>query len=162
MDKTEEIKTVAKKIKGIHTATFSTIDEKGNIVSRPMATQEVEFDGTIWFMTSKESHKAQQIAAQPHVGISYSSDDKTKFISVSGTAELLRDEAKITEFWNDYYKAWFEGPEDPNITLLKVTVNRVEYWDMPGGKIGAAISIATSALTGKPEDNDEHEVFEFN
>jgi general stress protein 26 len=164
MDTTEATKTIAEKIHGIRTATLTTTDPKGNFVSRPLATQENDFDGTIWFMTSKNSEKVSQIQKDNRVNVTYTSGDHITFVSVSGTAECLRDETKIKEFWNDFYKAWFEGPEDPNITLIKVSATRAEYWDTHGGKIVALANIAKAALTGDQgagEDDDENEVVNF-
>ena len=163
MDKTQMIEKIADKIKGIRVTTFSTLDEKGNMCSRPMATQDIEFDGTVWFMTSEDSDKIRHITNNPLVGLSYTNGDDSTFVSLSGKAEILVDQARIKEFWNDFYKAWFDGPEDPKIRLIKVTIERAEYWDMPGGKIGQYASMAKAVLTGDKQDEseEENEVFEL-
>jgi general stress protein 26 len=45
-------------IKDINIAMLTTID-KGVLRSRPMATQETEFDGELWFITNKQTKKAE-------------------------------------------------------------------------------------------------------
>lgn len=42
-----------------------TMTEDGQHVSRPMAVQEVEFDGDLWFFTYEDSDKVRQITAAP-------------------------------------------------------------------------------------------------
>lgn len=56
----EEIETLRELIKDIDTAMLTTVTEEG-LVSRPMKTQEVEFDGDLWFFTKKETAKYEEI-----------------------------------------------------------------------------------------------------
>ena len=48
----ENIQKVRDIIKGTRIAMLTHVDEKGRLVSKPMATQEVDFDGTVRFMCS--------------------------------------------------------------------------------------------------------------
>ncbi len=50
MMKQEEMETLRELIKDVDTAMLNTVTEEG-LVSRPMKTQEVEFDGDLWFFT---------------------------------------------------------------------------------------------------------------
>lgn len=60
--------------------------------------------------------------------------------------------------WNPLYKAWFpEGLEDPALGLLKVTVEKAEYWDSPGSAVVHLIGFAKAMLTGKPYSGGKHE-----
>jgi hypothetical protein len=43
-------KKIAERVKEIRIAMMSTLDDGGEIHSRPMATQDVPFDGTLWFL----------------------------------------------------------------------------------------------------------------
>ncbi len=38
--------------------------------------------------------------------------------------------------------------------LLRVDVERAEYWDTPGGKVASLISFAKTKLTGETYDAD--------
>ena len=46
-------------IKDILIAMFTTEDAYGALRSRPMATQQTEFDGDLWFFTQASSGKSQ-------------------------------------------------------------------------------------------------------
>ncbi len=158
---TEVLKTIGEKIEGLRTCMFVTRDTDGNLKARPMSTQDTEFDGTLWFMTDKRSNKCREIEAEPTIGLEYAHSNGVRFVSISGTAELAYDKARIDEFWNPFYKAWFESSEDPNITLLKIKATRAEYWDNKGGKIGGLADIAIGAVTGESNTLDEHDVVTF-
>ena len=51
---------------------FTTMTPDGQHVARPMAVQEVEFDGDLWFFAYAESEKVGEIGANPQVNVSFS------------------------------------------------------------------------------------------
>lgn len=131
---------------------FCTI-QNGEIESRPMSTQAVDEDGTMWFFSHRDSHKNQQIESIDKVYLMYSDQDKHHYLSLTGYAEVIVDKAKIEELWNPFVKAWFEGgKDDPAITLLKVTPVDGHYWDTKDGKLVTLIKIAVASLTGNHKD----------
>jgi len=151
-----EVKKVADLAKDIRNAMLTTVDVDGEFVSRPMAQQEVEFDGDLWFFTERDSRKVRHITANPHVGVTLSSSDT--WISINGTAEVVTDVAKARELWNTVVDAWLpQGPEDPSVVLIKVTGQTAEYWDSPGGRVASVISFAKAKVTGEPYSGGENE-----
>jgi general stress protein 26 len=149
------IEKVRELIKDIEFAMLTTVADDGSLHSRPMATQKADFDGDVWFFTKASSHKAQEISGDSHVNVTYSAPDDNVFVALSGTARMVRDRAKIQELWYPDVAAWFpEGPEDPDIVLLKVAVERAEYWEGPSS-IVYAFSLAKACVTGeRPEAGD--------
>jgi general stress protein 26 len=121
-------------IKEIRMAMLTTAMPDGSLRSRPMATQQSESDGELWFFTWASAAKAEEVLANPQVNISYSCAKSNHYVSVSGTAMLVRDRKKMEELWSPLYRAWFpKGLEEPDIGLLKVKINKAEYWDAPSG-----------------------------
>lgn len=152
----EKIEKVRALIKGIDICMLTTVEADGSLHSRPMSTQQVEFDGDVWFFTDKETEKARNIAAQPQVNIAYKHDDT--FVSVSGNATISQDRAKMKELWSDILKAWFpKGLEDPSLALIHVSVQSAEYWDNPDGKIMTMLSFVKSVVTGQSMESGENE-----
>lgn len=128
---------------------FTTVDSDGRLMSRPMAVQEVEFDGDLWFFTRQGSRKVEQIGQQSRVNVALAS--RSSWVSVTGIAEVLRDVAKARELWNASISAWFpDGPEDPDIVLVKVHADGAEYWDSPGAGVVSVLSFIKARVTGKP------------
>jgi len=136
-------------IKDIKVAMLTTVGEDGALISRPMMTQETEFDGTFWFFTSDESPKAKELHRSSKVNLTFSATQNYRFVSVSGDAEVVHDRDKAQELWKPAYKAWFPGGlDDPHLALLKVTVHSAQYWDSPSNPVVQLIGYAKAMLTG--------------
>ena len=151
-----EVTKVAELARDIRIAMLTTMDDDGHHISRPMAQQEIEFDGDLWFFAERDSRKVGHIRSNPEVGVTLTSNDT--WISIEGEAEIVDDRAKNRELWNAWVGAWFTGgPEDPNVVLIKVHAHGAEYWDTPGGRIASVISFVKAKVTGKPYDGGENE-----
>lgn len=145
-------------VKDIDFCMLTTVDESGDLHSRPMSSNgDIDEDGDIWFFTNATSHKVSEITKLPKVNVSFADTDNQRYISVSGTAEIVRDRAKIDELWRPEFKIWFpEGKDDPEIALLRVDLEKAEYWDSPSSTIGYALSFVSSLVTGKEPDMGEN------
>jgi general stress protein 26 len=154
----DEVEKLAKLIKGIKFAMFSTAMPNGTIHSRPMATQNTAFDGTLWFFTRADSGKAHELHTDCHVNVSYADPSDNRYVSVSGRASVVRDMAKMRELWTEIHRAWFpDGLDDPNVALLRVDVTDAEYWDAPSSKMVQLAGFVKALVTGRSaEDLAEH------
>jgi len=151
MKSENDIAKLAKLVKGIKVAMLTTQEGDGTLRSRPMATQEAEFDGTLWFFTEASSHKVDEIDREHNVNLSYADESDNRYVSVSGRARLVRERAKIDELWSPILKAWFpRGKEDPEIVLLRVDVEKAEYWDAPSSTLVKLVGFAKAMVTGQP------------
>lgn len=122
--------------------------------SRPMATQEVDDDGNLWFMSKNDSEKNMDIEKDNRVQLFYSNGSSYEYLSIYGTAEILHDREKIEELFTPMIKAWFkEGKDDPTISLIRVKPVDAYYWDTKNNKMVSLIKIAISAITGKTNDD---------
>jgi len=155
--KQEKIEKVRDLIKGIKIAMLTTVNKSdGALHSRPMSTQETEFDGDLWFFTQSPSQKVNEINKDESVNVSYAGDHR--YVSVSGTAEIIDDKDKMKELWNPIYKVWFpDGLDDPTLRLLKVSVQKAEYWDSPGGFVQTVIGFAEGLINKDPSKMGENE-----
>ena len=122
---------VAKMMRDLDFCMFTTRTEDGEIHARPMSNNgEVEFDGDVWFFSGSDTRKVAEIEAEPTVQLSYADTQQFRFLSMSGTAEIVRDADKKRELWMEELERWFdEGPESEDIVLIKVTPTVVEYWN---------------------------------
>jgi general stress protein 26 len=157
----DSINKLRELIQDIDFAMLTTISGD-KLRSRPMSTQEVEFDGDLWFFTSDNTHKVEEIERDNRVNVAYAAPESNTFISVSGRADLVKDRAKIEELWNPIYKAWFpEGLDDPHLALLKIEVEEAEYWDSPSSKIVQIAGFLKALATGQEADGGEHGKVKF-
>lgn len=154
----ENIRTLGEKIGGIRVAMMTTVESDGVLRSRPMLTQETDFDGQLWFFTSIQSGKVEAIRNDQHVNIAFVSDDDGRYVSVAGRARVVRDRPKMEDLWSSALKAWFpKGIDDPDLALLCVEVESAEYWDSPSGGFVQLMGFTKALFTGKRFDiGEEH------
>ncbi len=147
----EDVQKLARLIKGIDFGMMTTVDADGRLYSRPMSHNgNVEFDGDVWFFTYGNTPKVHEIETRPQVNVSFSSLKDQTYISLAGRAELIRDKAKIKELWDPSLKAWFpDGVDTPDIALLKVSVEKAEYWDSHSNPVAHAVGLVKSVVTGQ-------------
>lgn len=158
MSHQEDNKKIGELIKDIRIATLSSIEADGDIHSRPMGTMDYEFDGNLWFFTQKDSVKVDEIQARHRVAVAYADSHKNSYVCLTGDGELVLDKEKMKELWTPFLKAWFpEGLDDPQLALLKIKIDRAEYWDGPSSKLVQLYTFAKAALTGGDKgDTGEH------
>jgi general stress protein 26 len=121
-------------IEGIYIATMTTLTPDGKLHGRPMATQQVEFDGDLWFYTYKDSSKVKEIRQNPQVQLGYNKDEKQTWVDVTGKAEIIEDDAKKKELWYEELRRYFpDGPEDDSVVLIKVKTDEAEIWSSSDG-----------------------------
>lgn len=146
----ESVQKLGELIRDIKFAMFTTLDLDGSLHSRPMATQQIEFDGDLWFFSGRASSKIRSIEKDQHVNVAFSSPNDNRYVSVSGRASIVTDRAKMEELWNPMYKMWFQdGLEDPDLTLVRVRVESAEYWDSPSKMIVRLVGFAKAMIGGE-------------
>ncbi len=125
------MKRLATMIRGINVAMLTSQAADGSLRSRPMASPDAEFDGTLWYFTQIGTDKAIEISQNPQVNVSYVSAAEHRYVSLSGRASLVDDRAKMQELWAPAHRTWFpQGLDDPELRLIRVDIARAEYWDM--------------------------------
>lgn len=147
----EAIATLNELIHDVRICMLTTLDPDGMPWSRPMAIQEADFDGDLWFFTRADSEKVDHIQARPKVGAAFAKPSDQEYVTMAGTARVLNDRSKIDELWAEPLRAWFpDGKDDPQLRLIHVSVDRAEYWDSPSSVITYALSYAKAVVTGQP------------
>lgn len=144
-------------IKGIKVAMLTHVDREGRLVSQPMATQDVDFGGDVWFIAERNSHKAADFAQNNKVNVAYSGHGT--WVSLSGHAEIVDDQARLKEYWNTFTDAWMQGgPENPNNILIHIVAESAEYWDTPGGTVTQIANFVKAKATGERIEGDNEVV----
>ena len=117
--------------------------------TRPMSTLEVDEEGNLWFFSAKSSDKNDEIKNDDTVQLIYSKNSDVLFLTITGKATIVEDQAKKDELWNPIVKAFFpEGKDDPDLSLVKIKPEAAHYWDTINGKMITWFKMAASAVTG--------------
>lgn len=137
----------------VEVAMLTTFDAHGTLQSRPLATLKIDdADGDLWFFTTKDSPKIEQIQREQHVNLAYADPKAGTYVSINGVATLSQDRQRIDELWSPLQRAWFPaGKDDPQLMLLRVRVVQAQYWSQTEGWIRRAIGAARAALSGESE-----------
>lgn len=145
-------------IDGIETALLTTRTRDGALVSRPMQTQARRPGTDLWFMTSVESGKIDELIADPQVNLGYYKDGTREYVSVSGRARVTQDKNLIHELYKPDWKAWLGdeggerdgGPDDPRIALIEVQADTATYLKSTSPRLITLFSVAKAIMTGNP------------
>ena len=127
---------LVEKMKDIDLTLLITRTEGGDVASRPMSNNsDVDYDGDSWFFTTDDTRMVTDIAADPKVGLGFQGKAgllglKPFFLSLSGTASLIRDKAAFEAHWTKDLELWFkDGVDTPGLVLIQVHAERAHYWD---------------------------------
>lgn len=159
MDSQKKIDELYSLVEGIEIAMFTTRRTDGQLVSRPMATQVRAEGADLWFVTDYTTHKLEELKYDPHVNVAYYRDRTREWVSVSGTASIVRDHGKIAELWRPDWRVWFGGEgahagtaEDPRIALIAINAESVMYMNVEKPQPVVLFEILKSVVTGEQPD----------
>ena len=128
-----------------------------NLSGRPMSISKIDDDGSMWFFTKASSYKVEEIEESKKVSIAITNESSNNYLMIHGSATLVNDKIKMKELYSSILKAWFPlGLDDPDMTLIKVTPNEVNYWDSSSSKMVVLFNIIKAIVTGKEYAEGEH------
>jgi general stress protein 26 len=146
---------LGKLIEDMSVTMLTTAANNGALMSRPMAPQEMDGDGAIWFFTDKNSAKTQRLET---ANLSFVHAARGTYVSISGHGEMHTNREHIRRLWTPFAKPWFpDGSDSPNLALLKFVPSAAEYWDAPHSKMVRMFAIAASVVSGKPVAMGQHD-----
>ena len=162
-----EIEKLYEMIEALEIAMLTTRRPDGRLVSRAMATQKRAPGADLWFVTSSETQKVEELEEEPNVNLAYYKDRTREWISVSGVATVSRDKDIIAQLYAPDWKMWFaEGgdpragtPEDPRIVLVGVDVLSAYYFEVDKPQPVVLFEMVKAWVKGEPPDlGDVHRV----
>ena len=163
----EELRKLYDQIDEIEVAMMTTRRDDGHLQSRAMATQRRAAGADLWFVAREGTQKLADIAADPHVNLSYYKDRTREWVSVSGLATLSRDRTKIHELYAPDWKIWFgeEGDprhgtkDDPRMVLIGVDVHAAAFLEVNKPQPVVLFEVIKGWVTGtEPDIGEMHHV----
>ena len=152
VDRAAAVRHVAELVDRARICMLTTTTVDGRHVSRPMALQDVEFDGDLWFFCDQGSAKVQQITRNPSVNVSFADAKHSEWTSVAGSAEVVHDREQAERLWGEPLRVWFpDGLETPGITLLKVHAESAEWWEAPTSRARQLLGAVRAVVTKDPD-----------
>jgi len=155
-----EIEKLHEMIEELEIAMLTTRRPDGRLVSRAMATQKRAPGADLWFVTSEDTHKVDELEEESHVNLAYYKDRTREWISVSGLATCSRDPEIIRRLWAPDWKIWFpeEGDprhgtaEDPRLVMIGVDIESATFFESDKPAPVVLFEMLKGRLTGKDPD----------
>lgn len=140
------IEIIRRILRDARVAMLTTEGLNGEMHSRPMITQNIEFDGSVWFFTRYDASKVNEIRHQPRVNVSHMGSHG--YASLAGMAYITGDVDKKRELWHEALRVWLpEGPESPDVVLICVKADSGQYWEgAHSGPLDKLITVAKMFL----------------
>ena len=115
-------------------------------------------DDALWFFMSRAGDPVLELeGGDDQVNVSYANPDDDVYVSVTGTARVVEDDAMKRALWTDAARAWFHGGvTDPDLALVRVRIEHAEYWNVKENKLVQLYKRAEAALTGRSPGLGEH------
>jgi general stress protein 26 len=141
------------------TAMLVGVEPDGTLRARPMGLQKQRLsDCDLWFVTADDTHKTDEVERNHHVNICCLRMRDRAYISLSANARIDRNAAEVRNLWQPSWKIWFgdEKPEDGGIVLLKLDIERAEYWEPEGGRLRVLYAIAEASLDDETAEENHN------
>jgi general stress protein 26 len=147
-------------IEGIEVAMLVTHAVDGTLVARPMQTLPRTPGADLWFMTTTETGKVEELRANPEVNACYFNPKSREWVSVSGRASLNHNVTRIRELYRADWKAWLPdegggrngGPDDPRIVLIEVDAHSATWMTSDTPRVVALFKVARAMVAGETPD----------
>lgn len=134
-----------------------TVEEDGQLVSRPMASLVRPEDHAIYFVTRLDA-KVGEIGGSAPVNLAYSDIHKNTYLSISGTARTSQDREKLRALWSMFTEAWLpEGPDGEDVALITVEPEEAKLWDSTSSNLVYAGKVLKALATQTPPDGGKVE-----
>ena len=128
----------------------------GGLRARPLEARPDRDAGLIWFVTDLRSGKEHEIGIEHDVGLVFIDPKEKAYLSITARAEVRRDPGKAAAIWKSTDNMWWNGPDDPNVCVLRLEPLVAELWDGPASKAVAAYEFAKARLTGQTPNLGEN------
>ena len=135
----------------------------GSLHSHPLTMQNKALDegASVYFFVSARTEVGQRLRADGNVNLAFANVKDDTWVSISGRASVLDDAQKKKDLFGTIDKAWFDGPDDPNLELVEVKIVDAEYWNIKENKLLQLLKMGTAAATGKRPNMGEHAELHF-
>ncbi len=103
-----------------------------------------EEDLTIWIATKASSRKVGQVAADERVTLLYFDPAAQNYVTVIGTATLVRDPQEKAKHWKEAWAGFYtDKNRGDDYVLIRVTPRRLEI-------VAAALGMTSDPATWRP------------
>lgn len=113
--------------------------------SRPVTVADV-LDARLSFLVARHADWVSSIAGQEAiVHVTLAHDNSSRYLALNGSAIVVDDREELKRLWSPSARAWFDGPDDPELAVLHFDVSDGHYWEGPTGRIARTVALPRSS-----------------
>jgi general stress protein 26 len=148
-------------------AMLTTVDEQGALSSRPLAIADVH-GGVLTFLVDctaswfsavdddpladgRDPFDATDRRVHPNDVALTITTGRNDWLSMRARATTTFDRTTIDRLWSTAGAAYFDGPDDPTIRALQLSLLDGEYWSAPGGGALGRLVAVVGAVIGRDD-----------
>ena len=134
LDMTTGYERIWETIEKVGICMLTTRTTSGDFRARPVAARPDRANECLYFLTDARSAKEHEIRFDSNVGLTLIDASAKAYISLTARAALFADVLKAQELWTEADSMWWQGPEDPNLVMIRANLLAGEIWDGPALK----------------------------
>ena len=110
-----------------------TTAENGEANARVIQPGKLHDDWSVGFTTSRRCRKVVEMERSGRLTLAYQYDPEKAYVTLLGRPVIIDDVALKRAVWGPASDRWYPGgPEDPNVVIVQLIVDRIELWS--GGR----------------------------
>jgi general stress protein 26 len=122
---------------------------EGGLRARPLEARPDRSSNRLLFVMDTHSAKREEVERWPDVGLVFIDTAQKAYLSMTGKAQIVNDEALQALAWRKSDEVWWPGGlSDPSVCVLLVEPMTAELWDGPSSSAVAAYEFAKARATG--------------
>jgi general stress protein 26 len=131
---------------GVSVAMLTTETGAG-LEARPLTIVAQDID-TLWFLVSRSAHwvNAATLSGQESL-LAFEDSRHASYVCLTGTLRLDDAPDRVRALWTAPARAYFDGPDDPDVVALAFDVHGGRWWDGPDSRIGQSLALARAIVT---------------
>lgn len=133
----------------------------GGAHHQPMAPHVDAHANTLWFFTDVATDLAQGATGGADAMVCVVGKDHDFHGCLTGTLTQIRSPQKINEYWSLAVSAWFDGKDDPALTMLEFKVREAMLWVSTDSAAKFGWEIAKANLTDSKPNVGHQQVIKF-
>lgn len=149
LNNTEALKKFKELATNVNFAMMVTHLDQTPLHAIPMSTKRVDDNGTTYFLSSDDSEHNANIETDSRCQLLYAEKHSMEFLSAYGKAVVSRDKALIHDLYSATDDNWFDGKNDPSITVITFVPEEGYYWDSQTNALVSLIKMGYGAVTGQ-------------
>lgn len=132
----------------IKTAMMLTNLGKAPIHTIPMGSKKILDSGDVIFFSKSTSEHNSNIEKDNRTQLIFSDNSSKEFLSVYGSTVISKNKELIDKYYDNLDNNWFEGKDDPTLTVLIFSPSEGHYWDTKTNAIVTLAKLAYTKVTG--------------